>query len=458
MRKLLLSAFLLISTLAVSAATLEVEVRRQGFEGPIRIDVAPRIDGRLPEWVATQTLTPNQSRARFRDLPEGLYVVLASGPQPLQRLSTKANLGADGRKLRLLVPRSKGALQATMAGEPLPHAAITLTHDELRWTTELATGEDGRFTGDLWEPGLYTVTVARDLTAAPHRVDVRISEAPFTIEVPDRHIRGRILGADGAPLADAVITLRSENSESILSMRTASAPDGRFEFFGVREGAQTVIVRAPSYVDSDAVRFDLQGPTAVRSVDVQLSRGEPRAVRVIDSNGRPIAGAAMITSCNGEVKSVATTSAEGSAEVALPTASCAVYVLPKEGSLAIRRFVTAEPLLIRMPEGSSSLHLALKSESGGEPFADLRLLMRVDGEVIPPEIARLLAGRGLSLTTNAEGTLSLQRIPAGTYEFWPYRSTIEGQMLYESVADQDAPISLTVLAGENNATIRFQAR
>jgi hypothetical protein len=63
-----------------------------------------------------------------------------------------------------------------------------------------------------------------------------------------------------------------------------------------------------------------------------------------------------------------------------------------------------------------------------------------------------------SLITNEEGSISLRRIPRGTYEFWPYRTSAEGQMLYETATEFDAPISVEVLTGENNATVRFQAR
>lgn len=84
--------------------------------------------------------------------------------------------------------------------------------------------------------------------------------------------------------------------------------------------------------------------------------------------------------------------------------------------------------------------------------------MRIDGTVVPPAIARQLATRGLSLITDAEGSISLAHIPAGTYEFWPYRNASEGQMIYDVAADFAAPISVNVLTGENNATIRFKAR
>lgn len=459
MRTFVVFTLVLLLDRTASAATLEVEVSRQGFTGPIQVAVAPRVDGKPPRWSATKTLAAGRSAVRFEDLAQGLYVVLASGPEPLQRLSAKANLGSDGSTLRLVIPRSRTVLRATSAGKPLAGAAIGLTHGALRWRTKLETGEDGRFAGDLWEPAVYSVHVTPARTAAaPHTAEVSISAEPWTIDVPDRHVRGRVLTADGTPLAGAIVNLRSETTESTLTVRTHSASDGRFQFFGVREGALTLTARAPSYLDSDAVAFELRGAPAEHAVDMVLTRGKPRAVRVVDTRDAPIAGATLIASCDGHVKSTAVTNAEGSADVALPgAASCAIYVLPKEGSLAVGRVEGSGRVVIRVPEASSSLRLALESEAG-EPFSATSLLLRIDGVVIPPAIARLLGSRGFSLMTNEEGSISLPRIPQGTYEFWPYRTSAEGQMLYETATEFDAPISVKVLTGENNATIRFQAR
>ena len=457
MRTFFVVAFILLLDATASAATLNVEVSRHGFTGPIQVAVAPRVDGRPPEFSMTKTLAAGKSTVSFDGLTEGLYVVLASGPQPLQRLSAKANLGSDGATLRLVLPRSKTVLRATLAGEPLARAVIALTHDALRWRTDLETGEDGRFAGELWEPGAYTASVFRDRTSAPHSVDLSISSQPLTIDVPDRHVTGRVLSG-GTPLAGAIVLLQSENSQSTLTVRTRSAPDGRFEFFGVREGVLMLTARAPSYLDSDAVTFELHGSPAHHSIDVELTHGQSREVHVVDPRDASIAGATLITSCAGHVKSMAVTNADGHAEVAFPSgASCAIFVVPKEGSIAVEPVADAKPLLIRVADGSSSLRLALKSVAG-EPFSDMSLLMRIDGVVVPPAIARLLASRGFALITNEEGSLSLDRIPAGTYDFWPYRTTAEGQMLFESATEFAAPISLTVRTGENNATIRFQAR
>jgi hypothetical protein len=459
MRTFAVCSFALLFTLGASAATLNVQVSRNGFTGPIEIAVAPRVDGMLPEWSARKALAAGQSAITFPDLPEGLYIVLASGPQPLQRLSAKVNLGADGSTMRLAVPKTKTAVRVTLAGQPLARAGIALNHHELRWRTDVETDERGRFAGSLWEPGLYSASVTRIRGSGPHFVDVILSPAPLTIDVPDRHVTGRVLTDDGKPLANAEVSLRTESAVSTLNVRTLSAADGHFEFFGVREGAHTLSARAPSYLNSDAAMFELRGTTR-RSADLVLTRGELRGVRVVDARDDAIAGATLFTSCDGHVKSTAVTDVGGRAAVAAPAgASCAIYVLPEEGSIAAARFESSKQLLIRVPDGSSSLRLALKSEAGKhDEFSDLSLLMRIDGMVVPPAIARMLASRGFSLMTDDQGSIALAHIPPGTYEFWPYRTASEGQLIYEVAADVAAPISVKVLEGENSATVKFRAR
>jgi hypothetical protein len=344
-----------------------------------------------------------------------------------------------------------------VGGKPLPHALIALTHDELRWHTDVETGEEGRFGGELWEPGPYTASVSRNRTSASHNADVVLSTEPVTIDVPDRHVSGRVF-ASKRPLAGAIVDLRSDDGPTILTVRTLSGPDGRFEFFGVREGVLSLTAAAPSYLDSDAITFELHGAPAQQSIDVELNRGEPRAVRVIDAHNAPIAGATLITSCGGHVKSTAVTNANGAADVALLSGdSCAIFVLPKSGSIAVAPVKGSQPLLIHVAEGSSSLRLALQSVAG-EPFSAMSLLMRIDGITVPPAISRRIASLGFSLVTNEQGSLDLQHIPPGTYDFWPYRTALEGQMLYETATEFDAPISLTVLEGENDATVKFKAR
>ncbi|HEU4886653.1 MAG TPA: hypothetical protein VFV49_02120, partial [Thermoanaerobaculia bacterium] len=166
MRTLAVSS-LLVFSMAASAADLQVAVKRNGFAGPVEVAIAPRVEGRIPEWSTAKTLAAGQSAVTFTGLDKGLYIVLLSGPQPLQRLSAKANVGADGTTLHFALPETKTSLRVILAGKPLAGAGVELTHDELRWSMKLETGGDGRFAGTLWEPGPYTASVRRS-SSAPH--------------------------------------------------------------------------------------------------------------------------------------------------------------------------------------------------------------------------------------------------------------------------------------------------
>jgi len=457
MRTLALTSLLAVS-LSASAADLRIAVNRNGFAGPIELVLAPRVEGMPPQWSASKTIAAAESAATFTGLPEGLYLVLARGPQPLQRLSAKANVGRNGGASRLTLPKGRTSLRVTLAGRPVAHAAVLLTEDDLLWDTRLETDHDGRFAGALWQPGAYTASVWRERDAAPHLADVALSAKPLTIDVPDRLVTGRVVGEDGRPIGGATVLLRTQGDHATLTARTSSAPDGRFEFFGVREGAQALWAKAPSYLNSDVSSFEIHGTPARQALDLTIARGTQRTVRVVDAHGGPVGAATLFAACDGHVKSTAVTDPEGRAEVALPDAGgCAIYALPKEGSLAVAQVAGTGPLVMRVREGSSSLKLALKSESG-DAFADVWLLMRIDGTVVPPAVSHQLFTRGIRLMTNTEGSISLAHIPPGTYDFWPYRSESEGQMLYDAAPALAAPISLNVVNGENSATVRLRAR
>lgn len=456
MRTLVFSSLLAVS-LSASAADLRIAVDRNGFTGPIEMVLAPRVEGTPPQWSASKTMDAAESTATFTGLPEGLYLVLARGPQPLQRLSAKANVGSSGGALRLTLPKGKTSLRVTLAGRPVARAAVLLTEEELLWDTRLEAGDDGRFVGALWQPGAYVASIWRDRAAAPYVADVALSAEPLTIDVPDRLVAGRVVGEDGRPIAGAKVILRTQGDRLTLTAGTSSASDGRFEFFGVREGVQALRAKAPSYLDSDVASFELLGSSARHSHDLRLARGTQRTVRVVDQHNDPVGGATLFAACDGHIKSTALTDEQGRVQVALPDAGgCSIYALPKEGSLGVVQVAGKGPLVVRVREGSSSLKLALKSESG-KAFSDIWLLMSIDGMFVPPAVSHQLFTRGLRLMTNAEGSISLAHIPPGTYDFWPYRSEAEGQMLYDSAGVMDAPISLDVVSGENSATVRLRA-
>ena len=90
------------------------------------------------------------------------------------------------------------------------------------------------------------------------------------------------------------------------------------------------------------------------------------------------------------------------------------------------------------------------------PFS---LLMRYDGAVVPIEILEeLSAVQGLRFSTGAGGEVQLDRIPGGSYEFWPYRTEEEAEAIVASGDGFAAPIRVNVRAGKNRVVVKFAAR
>jgi len=155
------------------------------------------------------------------------------------------------------------------------------------------------------------------------------------------------------------------------------------------------------------------------------------------------------------------TDAAGRAAAMLTGAAAGtLYVFPANGSLAVRHLdrEPAGPIRVSVPSPAAALEISTLTTTGA-PLPEVALLMRYNGEVVPPSVAGELRKRqGSTLETDAEGSTRLANIPTGTYEFWPYRTPEEAEALLVSSVAAEAPITVNVVTGENKATVRFQAR
>ncbi|HEX6096404.1 MAG TPA: carboxypeptidase-like regulatory domain-containing protein [Thermoanaerobaculia bacterium] len=454
MRRLLVLPTLFLSA-TLAAGTLRVEIDRNGFQGPLEIDVGIREESAAPKWIVTRTLAAKASSAAFDELQPGLYTILVRGPQPLQRISTPIAVGSSPAATTLKIPKRRLTVKVLLGDKPLPNAFLTLQHDALLWTTDLVADSRGMFEGESWESSRFLGKVWRDRTASGHVIDVMLPEREsLIIDIPDRHVRGRVVDERREVIPGAVVTLRTATGAVTQTLRATARMDGTYEFFGVEPGEQILTARAPSHLDSDVIAFDLAPDSGSREFEIALAHGEQRALKVVDADGDAIASATLIAACGGHVKSIAVTDDTGSAPLATPAGvPCSFYALPQEGSLATAHTHGT----MRVPAAASSLRLQLLTDTD-QPLGDVSLLMRVNGEIIPPAVGRQFASRGLDLTSAADGSVSLAKIPSGTYEFWPYRGEAEGLMLYELAGDLAAPITLDVKAGENEAKIRLRKR
>ena len=457
-----LLAFLgMVVAAQLDGATIRAHLDRGRYQGPVELRLGVnKNDNAEPRWFAWRTLGAGETEAVFGDVPRGSYMVLVSGAEPLQRFSIEVGVGAsDTRRLPIVLPAGTARGRVTRGDAPLAGASVELHHFTQFWSTKTTTNAAGELTGPSWLDGQFSATIIGVGLRARYDTEVRIVRGPaseFAISLPNRVVRGRVLDTAGAPVANAPVVLRSVTPELARNRRTTTDADGTFAFEGVNAGMQTLRVLADGYLRPTPDEFFLNERDTDYEAALEVSAGRSRAVEVTGADAKPAAGAKLVCAVDGRVVSVATTRPDGGATVAMPEHGASVlYIFPAAGSLAVRRLGSGAGVeRIRVPAGSAMLDVETVTTDGA-PVSGINLLLRYNGELVPPDVFRQL--ESLRLLTGDDGHAHLARIPPGTYELWPYRSAEEADLLMAS-AGFEAPINVQVVTGENRAIVRFRKR
>ncbi|MEA2571697.1 MAG: hypothetical protein QOI24_3698 [Acidobacteriota bacterium] len=450
------------------AASLRINVRRQDERGPLDVAIAIRDDDAPLKWIVTKRIPAAESSIAIGELDAGSYTVLVKGAQPLQRISARTNVAAgDVRTIPIDLTSAVAHARITLGGVPLANADVTLESVGNHWTTTFTAGADGEVNSAIWEQGLFTAAVRPRPGAPPHVTRVRLAGSPIAelaIDVPDRRIAGRVIDGAGVPVSGALVSLRSSVEELSRTIKATSGENGEFEFFGVPAGSHALTVIAGSYLRPDRVTFALVESDREKVIDVVVREGLARTFDVRDPHGTPATNALLVVASDGHLRATTSTDMQGRAEIATPVdEQSTLYVFPREGSLVIRPLTSAiddaaTTTRIIVPAASSSLELATLTTDGGA-IPDVSLLMRYNGELLPPEVAaELQRQQGIAFATDEHGIAKLANIPAGVYEFWPFRSEAEASALVASASAISAPIVVNVVTGENKATVRFRKK
>lgn len=443
-----------------AAGALKVVIERGGAAVPLEVALGARREGEESRWLESRHLAAGQSQLTFTNVGRGSYDVLVRGPQALQRTARQVVIGSgDRRSVRIPISWSFVRVRVSVGDVPLSAARLRVADAEGRWWTELTTDAGGEAQSAAWTAGRLRVVVEGGGLTAPYSTRVIIDDKPvqtLAIVVPDRRVTGRIVDAEGRGVSAAEISLRSEGRDTRPTVRVRTDADGRFVITGVRAGQQTLRVDGDGLLRPDALRFELAEDERQRAVDLVARSGRSVAFALRDRRGAAVAGALVVAaSTDGRVRSKARSDERGDGAILLPAGERGViYVFPREGSLATARIEPAsDALRIVVPPPDATLRVATLSTTG-TAIRDVALLLRVNGELIPPEVAEEWQSyRRLSLATDAEGHLALPGVPAGVYELWPYRSEAEAERLRESAVAAAAVV--TVVPGENDVTLRF---
>jgi hypothetical protein len=182
--------------------------------------------------------------------------------------------------------------------DPLPGFSVLAVRSDGRLAATAVTGADGSFRLEGLAEGKYDL-----LEVAPGPLELYVPRAPRAargveagldevfLRLPGSMIRGRLLDAEGAPVAqfDVIAQPRGSPSEWPTSWnhRARTDPSGRFWFVRLPPGTYDVVARRRDvYSLREGVGVE-PGP-AERTVRVQP--GVPIVGRVVDEAGTPLSG------------------------------------------------------------------------------------------------------------------------------------------------------------------------
>lgn len=442
-----------------------IEATIRGVRQPVEVELLLRREDESWQEIEHRNLTAGTRQVRFEGLPSGVYQVRVRGRETSEQMAVKVGVGQhDERRTTITIEPRTLTGRITFGGVNLGGAALILRHKEFRWEAGIPVREDGTFQAPFWQYGAFSYSVRTPAMPTAYSAHIELDETtPAAIDIPEGRISGTVRDAkSGAAVAGVSVALQTNAGRTEQHVRTTTDARGRFDFVGMKYGRHTVRVLSPAYVEPIPVVFEIDQSAPLRELDVRLDPGRAIPLLVVDADGDPANQATVYALAGAKLCARATTDEDGRTAVAVPVDEEAVlFVIPPEGGFAVARVArerTGGRLRVDLPRPSSSLSIRARTTDGSEmpPFS---LLMRYDGAVVPVEILEeLSAVQGLHFGTGAGGEVQLDRIPGGSYEFWPYRTEEEADAIVASGDGLAAPIRVNVRTGKNRVVVRFAAR
>ncbi|MGR3934770.1 MFS transporter [Streptomyces sp. BRA346] len=216
-------------------------------------------------------------------------------------------------------------------------------------------------------------------------------------------IHGRVLGSDGAPLADAAVTLIDTGGRQL--GRTVSGRDGGYTVAAPGGASVVLIGSAPGHRPQAATLLVSDVPVAC---DLRLAGGGGLTGSVRAEGGGPLVGAtATATGADGEVAGSATADEKG--EFALPELASGAYTLTLSADghrpHATQVELTAgEPVRVDVALRPAARVRGTVRDQGGQPLGDARVaLLDASGDVVGQSI------------TGADGTFGFEGLTGEHY-------------------------------------------
>jgi hypothetical protein len=450
---------------AAPAASIDATIR--GTTQPLEVQLLIRDDAGNWKPVAQKSLSAATRRVRFDTLEAGVYQILVRGPAATEQLATKIAVGrTDARRITITIEPFVLAGRVTLGGTDLGAGGLLLKHRDLHTRSQILLGADGTFRVPFWQRGTFSYNLRGPALPTDYSSVTDLTgpaPAPLHIDIPDGRISGILRDAkSGEPVANATVALQTNTADREDHVRLTTGPDGRFDFVGIRPGNHVVRIQSPQHLEPEPTAFALTATAPLRELELRLDSGRSVPIVVIDKEHDPVANAKVFVVADAKLRARATTDEDGRASVPVPPGeSATLFVVAEEGPFAVMRVPRYEEkrrLEVYVPSSVSSLLISAETVDG-ESLLPFSLLMRYNGELMPTEVAEVLAEvQGVRLATGADSAAHLRNIPTGSYEFWPYRTEEEAESIVAAGSMFLAPIQVDVESGENKVAVKFASR
>jgi hypothetical protein len=327
-----------------------------------------------------------------------LLRVRADGYAPVE-LAVAADGGARSRVRVELVGAARLAVSVQRSdGSPAPGIGVEVTPSAppgLTAPPRISTGADGRCAfADLPAGSPLKVRLYRDARLLREEPELRAlrpgERRALVIRLDGAHVRGRLVDQYGAPVAGAVVSIRSaaarggRSDASPTAVEPGTDVQGRFDFEDIPPGswlvAHTGVVvdsarrgAAPAFA---FVSKRLEIPAGAREVDVTLVayRDLFIAGEVVDPDGRPVEGAGVVAlgSPQGEPHQVAATSDASGRFVLGPLGPTEYSVASRLRSVPVRARAGDTGVVVRLSPIGALRGVVLDARTGAPLRAEVR--------------------------------------------------------------------------------------
>jgi RNA polymerase sigma factor (sigma-70 family) len=399
------------------------------------------------EFRTTSAVTRTDSSGRFHldSLGAGLLYVSASHPDHGSKDAPPARIAFGEKKELTLMLDASASVEGSVAWEDgAPAVGVTVHAGDASTKTDASgryhlapLGAGVHFVVATREPGAFVPhdPGGRQTAAVTLGSDEHKSGVDLVLMRAGHKIAGRVVGPDGAPVADAMVRADAEDEDGnsqasgdprIVFKRTTSGADGSFSIEDLTIGHFTLTASHAGFPNASVAHV---------SADTMNARVQMKAEAVLEgiavtSDGTPVADYALTLFASGGGAMLA------SQQLAVHTAN---------GAFTLKGLAAGRYDLLAATADNRSGRLAEVSLDDGEHKSGLRIVLsqgtKLRGRVVEygtgipipsAEVTVLSVGAPISTSTDGNGVFSVDGLPPGRVA-WIAAAADSRQYVYDRI-------------------------